>query len=419
VFNNSGLSLEQAPPIKVILRFFLTGAIFGVVASIMLFFWHDNLNIFSSPTTLAFVHTLTLGVMASFMLGALFQMMPVICGVHIKAPINTSVRVNYALIFGVVFLISYFLIGSNALLYFSLFLLGFALFATSYMMIKELSKIKHSNSSRGMLLALIGLVATVVFAILLLLVRAGVDINLNYLTLKSIHYNFGLFSWISMLVISVSFQVIEMFYVTPKYQDSYSKYITLVIFALLIIYAINSLWGVNFTDLIIKAIAIALLAHSIYTLINIKKKKRPVNDASIWFWIVSMVSLGGFSLSLFFGGSAIFSGILFTTFSLSVVFAMSYKIVPFLVWFHLNAQGYFDAPMMHEVISPKYAKYNFWFFLIASFLTILSLFYTKIYYFATFFWLITFFMLLLSIYRAWHKYLHTLKHGKKMSFNFN
>ena len=43
-------------------------------------------------------------------------------------------------------------------------------------------------------------------------------------------------------------------------------------------------------------------------------------------------------------------------FALSVVFGMMYKIVPFLVWFHLNSQGYFDAPVMTEIISPKRAK---------------------------------------------------------------
>jgi uncharacterized membrane protein YesL len=50
------------------------------------------------------------------------------------------------------------------------------------------------------------------------------------------------------------------------------------------------------------------------------------------------------------------SYIFFTSFALSIVFAMFYKIVPFLTWFHLNSQGYFTAPMMHEVIHPKTAK---------------------------------------------------------------
>jgi uncharacterized membrane protein YesL len=50
----------------------------------------------------------------------------------------------------------------------------------------------------------------------------------------------------------------------------------------------------------------------------------------------------------------------FVGFALSIVFAMVYKIVPFLVWFHLSNQGYMEAPMMFDVIHPKRAKIHFW-----------------------------------------------------------
>ncbi len=419
MFQNSGLSLEQAPPIKVIFRFFLSGAIFGVVASIMLFFWHNNLSNFSNPTTLAFVHTLTLGVMASFMLGALFQMMPVICGVHIKAPINASMRVNYALFFGTIFLVVYFINGSLILLYLTFLSLGYALFSATYIMLKELKKIEHSNASRGMSIALTALAIAVVIALLMLLLRAGVISNLNYLDLKNIHFNFALFGWIFILVVSVSLQVIEMFYVTPKYKSSYAKYITITTITTLFIYAILTFINCKESSIILTIIYLATIAHALYTLYNIKRKKRPVNDATIWFWVISMSALALFGISMLLNISATLSATLFAIFALSVVFAMVYKIVPFLVWFHLNAQGYFDAPMMHEVVSLKYARVNMWILFIASIFSIVAVYFNKIYYIATFFWFISFFMLLLTIYRAWHKYLHTLKYGKKMNFSFN
>ena len=49
----------------------------------------------------------------------------------------------------------------------------------------------------------------------------------------------------------------------------------------------------------------------------------------------------------------------FIGFALSIVFAMVYKIVPFLVWFHLSNQGYMEAPMMHDVIHPNRVKIHF------------------------------------------------------------
>ena len=78
----AGLSLEQAPPFSVPLRFFLTAPWFLVVAALLIL-WQGP-AIFASrwhPATLALTHLLTLGFMAQVMLGALLQMLPVVVGV--------------------------------------------------------------------------------------------------------------------------------------------------------------------------------------------------------------------------------------------------------------------------------------------------------------------------------------------------
>ena len=416
MFNNSGLSLDQAPPIEVVLRLFFIGSLFGIVSSIMLFFWHNSLNDITSPQTLAIVHTLTLGVMASFMLGALFQMMPVLCGVHIKAPVDFGIRVYITLAIGVIFLVTAFIKGATSLYIFASIFLGFALLGSAYVMIKRLISINHSNSSRGMLLALIGLSITAILGIILVYLRAGFNIPLDYLIIKSIHYNFGLFGWIVMLVISVAFQVIEMFYVTPKYNTKYAKYITILILSLLILYAIALSFKLDFLTFLPYLVVILAGINATITLIKLKQKKRPINDASIYFWTLGMASLVLFALFYIFNLPILAQATLFSYFALSIVFAMSYKIVPFLVWFHLNAKGYFDAPMMHEVISPKYAKINFWLFLATIILFLIAIKFSIIFYFGSFLLLLSFSMLLLSIYRAWDKYSYTLKFGKRFNF---
>jgi hypothetical protein len=40
-------------------------------------------------------------------------------------------------------------------------------------------------------------------------------------------------------------------------------------------------------------------------------------------------------------------------FIFSIMSGMLYKIVPFLVWFHLNAKGYMSIPTMNEMINKK------------------------------------------------------------------
>ena len=72
MFNQGGLSLEQAPPISVVLKFFITASIFGVILGLYLFGNSVGILSFDNHTIyLTTIHILALGVMASFMLGAL------------------------------------------------------------------------------------------------------------------------------------------------------------------------------------------------------------------------------------------------------------------------------------------------------------------------------------------------------------
>ena len=96
MLNQSGLSLDQAPPIDIVFRFFFVGSLFGVLAGILLFFYQTDIFDASTSAAKTFTHLFTLGIMLSFMLAALFQMLPVIAGVTLKTSItkiNTSTHI--------------------------------------------------------------------------------------------------------------------------------------------------------------------------------------------------------------------------------------------------------------------------------------------------------------------------------------
>ena len=81
MINTAGLSLEQAPPISIPFRFFLTAALFGFAASLLFFYIGPDLLVTRwSPLTLGFTHAFTLGVIAMVMCGAMTQMLPVLAG---------------------------------------------------------------------------------------------------------------------------------------------------------------------------------------------------------------------------------------------------------------------------------------------------------------------------------------------------
>jgi hypothetical protein len=107
------------------------------------------------------------------------------------------------------------------------------------------------------------------------------------------------------------------------------------------------------------------------------------------------------------------SAILYAAFALSVVFAMFYKIVPFLTWFHLNSQGYFAAPMMHEVIHPKIAKRHLWIHLATLVCLLLSQAFAPLTLVAALLMIFSFGQMSYLILHARRVYIKTQKEGER------
>ena len=83
---------------------------------------------------------------------------------------------------------------------------------------------------------------------------------------------------------------------------------------------------------------------------------------------------------------------------------MIYKIVPFLVWFHLNTQGYFNAPVMSEVIDRRWIKSSRYLFSVAILSILLSPFIKEINYLSALLLLLFFLILGRNLVEAVRKY---------------
>ena len=104
-----GLSLETIPPIHIPFRFFNTAPWMGVLAALVLL--PGAGGAFSSqwsPGSLAATHLLTLGFMAMVMLGAMFQLVPVISGRMIPGGSVVATAVHLLLLIGVLLLVAGF-----------------------------------------------------------------------------------------------------------------------------------------------------------------------------------------------------------------------------------------------------------------------------------------------------------------------
>lgn len=421
MFSQQGLSLDQAPPISVVYRFFFVGSLFGILSGVSLFIYQTDIFESSSRAAVTFTHLLTLGVMLSSMFAALFQMLPVIAGISLTSPLKKANLLLYPFTLGTIAL----LVGFNSphtkwLFLVAALLLSFAILSTIIPMLRALWRLQnHTPSSKGMGIALLSLGIVVLLALYLLSTLSGMIEGTLYIQIKTAHYSFGLFGWVALLILSISFQVIEMFYVTPAYPDVVSKYLPLALFTILLATTFSTLFYADIWVVSDTILALLLTVYAILTLRRLSQKKRPLSDATVWFWRLglSLLLLSMFSFTLQHVTTLYLlkplGAIFFASFALSILFAMFYKIVPFLTWFHLSSQGYFSAPMMHEIIHPKTAKKHLYIHLTTIVTFVLSLFVPLFIFLAGVLTILSFTWMAYQLIHANKLYNETQKNGEK------
>ncbi len=347
-----GLNLLYLPPFSIIARFFITALFFLNLFSLFLFFCYVKKTFYLTPA----VHLFTLGFMAHTMIGALFQMLPVVAGATIENPLRKATITHTLLSLGTLLFTSGLYLNYRflTLLGYLFLIVGF-LYIVPYMIYKLLRVENLKDAPRGFIFALLSLLAGLLFASLLvfnLVFNAG----FNHTYLLDIHLGFMLLGWSAILVASVSFQVVEMFFVTKPYPRLITRYLPPFVFLLLVS---NVIFPRN--PIIEVFLSFSFILYTFITVERLYTRRRKIRDPLINFWYLAMFFL--FMSSVYYPFREKFFLIFLTTFglfALSIIMAMMYRIIPFLVWMHLSTKGVKDAPTMHEVIKPKHVWINFY-----------------------------------------------------------
>lgn len=385
-----GLNLLYLPPFSIIGRFFATAVIFGIFEGILLVYQAltGKFNLF--PT----VHFFTLGFMSTTMVGALFQMLPVVAGAVIEEPLEKAFITHLLLSLGAFSLPLGALLGSLPLSLLGLLFLLSGVFYIVPLMLKKLFGVKElRDAPRGFKYALASFGIAVLIGALLFLNLSGI-ISSDYSYLLEIHLGFMLYGWTATLVASVSFQVIEMFFVTPPYPRFLTKNLARIVFLLL-------LFKILFPKLMIIDLLIStvFVVYGITTIDRLRKRRRKLPDPLIYLWYISMLFLVISSLIYPFKYRIFYLFLIsFGLFVLSVIMSMMYRIIPFLVWMHLMNKGIPNAPTMHQVINPEHIWLNFYIH-VASIISLILLIAGDTLLPALFF-LVNFFILAFNIYRG-------------------
>jgi hypothetical protein len=161
------LSFEQAPPLSIPLRFFLTAPLFATAAAILLL-WVGQGALVSrwSPVTLVLTHLLTLGFMAMSMVGALLQILPVVAGADVPRVRVTAGIVHVLLTLGTITLCAAFSESSPGLFKLAiLFLLSGFLWLLMACLIAVFGSSAEGVTLKVIRLALVGLAVTVTLGV--------------------------------------------------------------------------------------------------------------------------------------------------------------------------------------------------------------------------------------------------------------
>lgn len=367
--NYTSLLLEQTPPLSVPLRFILTAPLFVVLACLLLLLGDgDVLQSRWTPTLLAATHLFTLGFMAMVMFGAMMQLLPVLLGLPLASAQPLSRWIHALLVVGVLCLsggmawsLSWLtLSGAIACT------LAIVVFCAACFRVLLRSPSTHATAT-AMKLAIISLLITLVVA---LLVLWSSEFRLPTLSpLTDLHLLWGLMGWCFILLVGVAYQVVPMFQLTPEYPAWLRKGLAWSAF---IVLALASGWylysgGMELFWLLVMSAA----GFAGITLQLQSRRRRKLADVTLDYWRLAMFSLITSALLLAAGavfdreGLYIAAGCLFIIgFAVSAISGMLYKIVPFLVWLHLNrdyqTMGYLAqrAPNMRQIIREKYARWQ-------------------------------------------------------------
>lgn len=378
---SADLALDKAPPLAAPLRFFLTGPLFGMAAALVLLWFGPGALVSRwSPAALALTHLLTLGVLAMVMVGAVFQMTAVVAGAPVARPRLLGMAVHVGLALGVIALSVGFLTGRPVWFVVALAALGVGVSAFVVTLLLTLLRAPRAHDTTlGMVLAIAAFGVTLVLGMVLAAGHAFESIPLYRLPLTDTHLMWGIGGWIGLLVIGVAYQVVPMFQVTPSYPQWLSRWLTAAVVVGLSVWTAGDLlaWWlapawIGFARFGGAVLAACYLAFAIVTLRLQAQRRRRLPDVTTDFWRVGMVALVlsavVWSLAQLWPAFAqdrsfavMFGVLLLAGFALSVINGMLYKIVPFLIWFHLQNQALGEGagrrvPNMKQIIPDRWAR---------------------------------------------------------------
>ena len=362
---DASLSLDQAPPLSIPASFFLLAPVAIAAAGVLLLVLGvDPLESGGRPGSGALTHLGTLGLLGSVMLGALYQMIPVVLGGAVPA-IRVAHAVHAAWTLGVTALVAGFLTGPGGLWGIGGSLLGAALVLFLVPVGLAMARASAQTATRvGMGFAVVGLLVVGLLGLSFVALRGAGWLPPGYhpTTWRIGHLGLGLAVWVGGLLTAVSWQVLPMFYLSTEIRPAARTAVTAAVgLSLLGVPIALGLGGsIELVLALLAPAGVAIwAAHPALMIPALRARRRKRQDESLTAWFGALVCAPATGLCavaaiawpsprwdvafvllavLGWGGLALHG--------------MLCRVLPFLVWFHRLSPwiGKVKVPSMRKLL---------------------------------------------------------------------
>ena len=375
----ASIASELAPSIDLPIRYFILGlAALALFAAALPFFANEVLaQHHYTHRTIAFTHLLVLGWIASIILGAAVQLVPVALGVKIYSERLVRWTFTFHAIGVAGMVVSFWLWNFRVLLWFgTLVMLGFMLFV--YNVVRTLKRVeRHDAVSIHIATSLAYLVLTFLASQYLMHDKITPFSPFNVISAIHAHAHLAALGWFFLMIMGVSYRLIPMFALSSIQNErriwaSFALFNTSVIGIFLGI-LLQARWLI--AAVITVSLALGLWVWEVLAML--KARKRPHLDGTLKQALIAMTHIPVLVvLGLWLSWPSPLSAIKAQTqtaygmlallgFVSLFVMAMLYKIIPFLVWYKIYPPlvGRQPVPKLYELYSIPLQRWSLALFL--------------------------------------------------------
>ncbi|MBW2274179.1 MAG: hypothetical protein JRG96_12980 [Deltaproteobacteria bacterium] len=377
-----GLNLEQAPPLSIPVSFFLTAPVSAATAGLLLAaIGPEAITSSWLPITLTLTHLGTLGFLSMVMMGALYQMTPVVAGSPVRR-VRAAHAVHAGFASGVAGLCWGMATGAPSVVFVAIAVIFFSLlFFIGPVGLALLRAPTRNETVVGMTGALAALFLTAVAGLWMAHGHSGMHFPGPRDLWIQVHLCIGLLGWVGGLISAVSWQVLPMFYlagpIDRRWQRSTLGLTALGVLAPTLILGLDYAGQLTAVQTQVKgAAALAALPavvaiwglHPLLALRSLAQRRRRRVDGSLLFWRagLAMAPLTGLCAVAAYLWTDPHWGLLMGWLALwgwagMIVHGMLTRIVPFLVWFHRFAPlvGRIAVPSVKGLLPDRWTRISF------------------------------------------------------------